>query len=442
MRFIEIQSDADLAQARAIIIALGDTDDNNAGIHEKIEQTRVIVEAVRQRGDDAVREFTARFDGVGLEPAQFEVTPDEIAQAVTTVDAGLVAILQRAYDNIRRFHERALRQSWEETYDDGTVLGQRITPISSAGVYVPGGKAFYPSSVLMNIAPANVAGVPQIIMVSPPSFEGSIHPAVLAAAKIAGATRVFRIGGAQSIAALAYGTETIPAVNKITGPGNTFVTAAKALVRHRVDIDSEAGPSEVAVLADASANPEYVAAEMLAQSEHDEEAKALLITDSPELACAVEALLPSRAASLPRRAIIEKSLDNFGIIFLARDADEAIALTNLFAPEHLSIQTADPRATAARITDAGAMMLGAHTPVAVGDYYAGPNHILPTNRRARFSSPLTAEDFRKVTSVLHYSEARLQAEGADIMRFAGVEELQAHARSVEVRIRPGLAEES
>ncbi|MBI1319537.1 MAG: histidinol dehydrogenase [Candidatus Hydrogenedens sp.] len=442
MRSITIQNDADLEAARKTIIAFGDVDDTNSGIHEKIGQTREIVDAVRLRGDAAVREFTARFDGADIAPEDFEVRPEAIDAALKAIDPSLAAILQRAFDNIRRFHERALRQGWEETYDDGTVLGQRITPIASAGVYVPGGKAFYPSSVLMNIAPAQVAGVHDIIMVSPPSYEGGIHPAVLAAAKIAGATRVFRVGGAQAIAALAYGTETIPAVNKITGPGNTFVTAAKSLVRHRVDIDSEAGPSEVAVLADASANPEFVAAEMLAQAEHDEEAKALLITDSPELAQAVAALLPVRAAALPRRAIIEKSLENFGLAIVTRTPEEAIVLTNLFAPEHLSIQTEDPRTTATQITDAGAMMLGAYTPVAVGDYYAGPNHILPTNRRARFSSPLTAEDFRKVTSVLHYSEARLQGQGPDIMQFAGVEELQAHARSIEVRIRPGVAEES
>jgi histidinol dehydrogenase len=437
MQRLNITDDAGYQAARDFIVALCDVDDSSVSIHDKIERTREIVDAVRTRGDAAIAEYTERFDGAALIPGQFELTPDQIDAAVRTVPKELVAILERAHDNIRRFHEKNLRQSWEETCDDGSVLGQRITPLERVGVYVPGGKAFYPSSVLMNIVPARVAGVKEIVMVSPPSFEGSVHPAVLAAARIAGATRVFRVGGAQAVAALAYGTEHVPSVDKITGPGNTYVTAAKAIVRHRVEIDSEAGPSEVVVLADAKANPDYVVAEMLAQAEHDEEAKAVLITDSAELADAVEQRLPVQAAALPRRAIVEASLANFGAIIVARTTDESIALTNLFAPEHLSIQTEYPRRTADRITNAGAMMLGAYTPVAVGDYYAGPNHILPTNRRARFSSPLTAEDFRKVTSVLYYSEQRLRAHGDDIMAFAEVEQLGAHAKSIGVRMGKG-----
>jgi histidinol dehydrogenase len=437
MQRLNITDDAGYQAARDFIVALCDVDDSSVSIHDKIERTREIVDAVRTRGDAAIAEYTERFDGAALIPGQFELTPDQIDAAVRTVPKELVAILERAHDNIRRFHEKNLRQSWEETCDDGSVLGQRITPLERVGVYVPGGKAFYPSSVLMNIVPARVAGVKEIVMVSPPSFEGSVHPAVLAAARIAGATRVFRVGGAQAVAALAYGTEHFPSVDKITGPGNTYVTAAKAIVRHRVEIDSEAGPSEVVVLADAKANPDYVVAEMLAQAEHDEEAKAVLITDSAELADAVEQRLPVQAAALPRRAIVEASLANFGAIIVARTTDESIALTNLFAPEHLSIQTEYPRRTADRITNAGAMMLGAYTPVAVGDYYAGPNHILPTNRRARFSSPLTAEDFRKVTSVLYYSEQRLRAHGDDIMAFAEVEQLGAHAKSIGVRMGKG-----
>jgi histidinol dehydrogenase len=437
MQRLNITDDAGYQAARDFIVALCDVDDSSVSIHDKIERSREIVEAVRTRGDIAIAEYTERFDGAALIPGQFELTPDQIDAAVRTVPKELVAILERAHDNIRRFHEKNLRQSWEETCDDGSVLGQRITPLERVGVYVPGGKAFYPSSVLMNIVPARVAGVKEIVMVSPPSFEGSVHPAVLAAARIAGATRVFRVGGAQAVAALAYGTEHVPSVDKITGPGNTYVTAAKAIVRHRVEIDSEAGPSEVVVLADAKANPDYVVAEMLAQAEHDEEAKAVLITDSAELADAVEQRLPVQAAALPRRAIVEASLANFGAIIVARTTDESIALTNLFAPEHLSIQTEYPRRTADRITNAGAMMLGAYTPVAVGDYYAGPNHILPTNRRARFSSPLTAEDFRKVTSVLYYSEQRLRAHGDDIMAFAEVEQLGAHAKSIGVRMGKG-----
>lgn len=435
MQRYTITGDASLEEARARIIALGDADTAGA-LHEKAEHARAIVEAVREVGDAAVAEFTARFDGVELSPEQFELQPDEVDAAVKTVEPELRAILQRAYDNIRRFHEQQLRRSWEVQMEDGSVLGQRVTALDSAGVYVPGGKAFYPSSVLMNIGPARVAGVGEIIMVSPPSYDGSIHPAVLAAARIAGATRIFRIGGAQAIAALAYGTATFPAVDKITGPGNTFVTAAKALVRHRVEIDSEAGPSEVVVLADDKADPRFVAAELLAQAEHDEEAKAILITDSAALADAVEEKLAIQSAWLPRKAIIDAALGGSSFAIVARDMAEAIALTDLAAPEHLSIQTEYPRRTADRITHAGAIMLGPFTPVAVGDYYAGPNHILPTNRRARFSSPLTAESFRKVTSILQYSEARLRAQAEDIIAFAEVEQLQAHAKSIAVRMEP------
>jgi len=402
-------------------------------LHDKIETVRWIVDAVRSNGDAAVADFTERFDNVALSPEQFELQPDEIDAAVKKVDQKFIGILERAHENIRRFHAKNLRESWEETYDDGTVLGQRILPIESAGVYVPGGKAFYPSSVLMNIAPARVAGVKDIIMVSPPSWEGSIHPAVLAAARIAGATRVFRIGGAQAVAALAYGTETIPAVNKITGPGNTYVTAAKAIVRGVVEIDSEAGPSEVVVLADKKAKPEHVVAEMLAQAEHDEEAMSVLVTTSLELAEAVQDRLMEEAILMPRKAIIQKSLEDHSAIIVVRDSEEAIEITNLFAPEHLSIQTEFPRKYSDKITNAGAMMLGTMTPVAVGDYYAGPNHILPTGRQARFSSPLTAEDFRKVTSILYYSKERLNADAEDIRAFAEMEGLHAHARSVEVR---------
>jgi len=285
----------------------------------------------------------------------------------------------------------------------------------------------------MNIVPARVAGVKEIVMVSPPSCQGSIHPAVLAAARIAGATRVFRVGGAQAIAALAYGTGRIPSVAKITGPGNTYVTAAKAMVRGVVEIDSEAGPSEVVVLADDKAEPAYVAAELLAQAEHDEEATSVLITPSADLAKAVRDLVAAEVKQLSRKAIIWASLENQGAIILVRNMDEAVSLTNLFAPEHLSIQTVFPRKVADQITNAGAMMLGAMTPIAAGDYYAGPNHILPTGRRARFSSALTAEDFRKVTNVLYYSRERLQRDAEDILALAGLEGLQAHARSVEVR---------
>ncbi len=432
MRVFEITDAAAYNAAEAYIRARSEAA-ADSGAREKIEAARSIVEAVRARGDAAVSEFTERFDGVALPPGQFEVPPEELAAAAEQVDPALLAILQRAYENVRRFHAKHLRESWEENFEDGTVLGQRITPIESAGVYVPGGKAFYPSSVLMNIAPAQVAGVKDIIMVSPPSYQGGIHPVVLAAAKLAGATRVFRVGGAQAVAALAYGTETIPAVCKITGPGNTYVTAAKALVRNVVEIDSEAGPSEVVVIADANAKPKYVAAEMLAQAEHDEEASCVLITPSAKLAEAVRQRLASETALLPRKDIIAQSLESYGVIIVVRNLEEAVALTNLYAPEHLSIQTEFPQKIANKIMNAGAIMLGAMTPVAAGDYYAGPNHILPTRRRARFSSPLTAEDFRKVSSILYYSKERLQRDAEDIITLARAEELQAHARSVEVR---------
>ncbi len=433
MKEFVVTDDASFEKLKRQVSQHGDKQTMGQLIQDKVDQTRWIVEAVRKEGDKALADLTQRFDGAELEPSQFEVTPAEIDAALKTVEPRMIQILKRAYENIHSFHSKHLRESWEETYDDGTVLGQRVTPIESAGVYVPGGKAFYPSSVLMNIAPARVAGVKEIIMVSPPSYKGGIHPVVLAAAKIAGATRIFRIGGAQAIAALAYGTETIPAVTKITGPGNTFVTAAKALVRGVVEIDSEAGPSEVVVLADDHANPNYVAAELLAQAEHDEEAMAVLITPSARLIEAVKKRLEEETARLPRKTIIEHSLSHCGVLIQTRTMQEAIDLTNLYAPEHLSVQVEYPRNLVDKIKHAGAIMLGAMTPVAVGDYYAGPNHILPTGRKARFASPLTAEDFRKVTSVLYYSKERLQKDAADIRAFAEAEELQAHARSIEVR---------
>jgi len=434
MKEFVIADDASLEEVKRFIRRHGDSQSMGQLIQDKLEQTRWIVEAVRKEGDKAIADFTSRFDGADLTPDQFEVRQDEIDAAMETVEPRMIQILKRAYENIHRFHSKFLRESWEETQEDGTVLGQRITPIESAGVYVPGGKAFYPSSVLMNIAPARVAGVKEIVMVSPPSYKGGIHPVVLAAAKIAGATRIFRIGGAQAVAALAYGTATIPAVTKITGPGNTYVTAAKALVRGVVEIDSEAGPSEVVVLADDHANPAYVAAEMLAQAEHDEEAMAVLITPSAKLIQEVKARLHEETARLPRKQIIEHSLSHCGVCIQTRNMEEAIELTNLYAPEHLSVQVEYPRNLVDKIKHAGAMMLGAMTPVAVGDYFAGPNHILPTGRKARFASPLTAEDFRKVTSVLYYSKERLQKDAADIRAFAEAEELQAHARSIEVRL--------
>jgi histidinol dehydrogenase len=435
MKVFQITDAASYQAAVDFVLARSQGTGAAKAVQDRLDTVKWIVDTVRKNGDAALADFTERFDGVTLEPHQFELSPKEIDAAVATVDPKLIAVLERAHENIRAFHAKNLRQSWEETCEDGTVLGQRITPIERVGVYVPGGKAFYPSSVLMNIVPARVAGVKEIVMVSPPSYQGSIHPGVLAAARVAGATRVFRVGGAQAVAALAYGTASVPAVNKITGPGNSYVTAAKRMVRNAVEIDSEAGPSEVVVIADEHANPAYVAAELLAQAEHDEEAASVLITPSETLAAAVKERLAHEMETLPRTEIIERSLADYGAMILVRSLDEAVALTNLFAPEHLSIQTVFPRKVADQVVNAGAIMMGAMTPVAAGDYYAGPNHILPTARRARFSSPLTAEDFRKVTSLLFYSQARLLRDAEDIIELANTEGLRAHARSVEVRVR-------
>ncbi|HDP35462.1 MAG TPA: histidinol dehydrogenase [Candidatus Hydrogenedentes bacterium] len=435
MKVFEIHNSDDINKVRAFlekcasrIAADGEDESREAAV-------RAIIHAVRDQGDAAVSEYTKRFDGVDLSASQFELTPKDIDAAINQVPKHVIAMLERAQENIRAFHARNLRESWEESAADGSMYGQRITPIESAGVYVPGGKAFYPSSVLMNIVPARVAGVKEISMVSPPSYNGSVHPAVVAAAKLAGATRIFRVGGAQAIAALAFGTDTIPAVVKITGPGNAYVTKAKALVRGAVDIDSEAGPSEVAVIADAKANPHHVAAELLAQAEHDEDAMCLLFTPSKELAKATLKRVRERAAKMVRAEIITKSLERFGAVIIVPDMDAAIALVNFVAPEHLSVQTEYAQRIADKIINAGAIMLGAMTPVAVGDYYAGPNHILPTMRRARYSSPLSAEDFRKVTNVMFYSRERLLRDAHDIEEMASLEGLEAHAESVTVRIK-------
>lgn len=434
LRVFMITDESVYAEAREYCVAraLGEESDSEDQAR-KLESVREIVTAVRRRGDEAVAEFTERFDGVRLRPDEFELSASELDAAIEQVDKNLIAALERAHENIRRFHSKHLRQSWEETLEDGTLLGQRITPIDSAGVYVPGGKAFYPTSVLMNIVPAKVAKVQEIIMVSPPSYNGSIHPLVLAAARIAGATRVFRVGGAQSIAALAYGTATIPAVSKITGPGNIYVTLAKRLVNGVCSIDMEAGPSEVAVIADDKANPTYVAAELVCQAEHDEDAVVSLVTPSSEMANLVEEELVRQLEGLPRAEIARKALQRHGAVFVVRNLEEAADLINFIAPEHLSIQVDIPMKLFDKIHHAGAVMIGGNTPVAVGDYYAGPNHILPTGRRARFSSALHVEDFRKTTNFMMYSRERIRRDAEDIMLLAEAEGLPAHARAVELR---------
>lgn len=433
MKVTEIKDDATFAAVVKRISGKSDDGDSAAQEAEKLAATQTIVNDVRDRGDAAVAEYTERFDRTKLDPDQFEVTIKEMDAALDSVDKQTLAALERAHDNISVFHEKNLRQSWEETDADGSILGQRITPIDSVGLYVPGGTAFYPSSVLMNIVPARVAGVKELVMVSPPSYEGGIHPLVLAAARIAGASRVFRVGGAQSIAALAYGTETIPSVSKIAGPGNIYVTLAKRLVSSICDIDKEAGPSEVVVLADDTSDPDQVALELLAQAEHDEDARPMLVTTSAKLFDSVKESINKHLETLSRAAIIRKSLADCGETYIVRTIAEGVQLTNLIAPEHLSIQADDPRGLFDAIQNAGCAVLGGGTSVAVGDYYAGPNHILPTGRRARFASPLTAEDFRKVTSIISFSPARMKEVGDDIIRLAKAEKLDAHARAVEIR---------
>ncbi|MCC6696081.1 MAG: histidinol dehydrogenase [Candidatus Hydrogenedentes bacterium] len=433
MQVIEIKDDASFEAVASRVMGRDESGGDAGTDPAKLDAARAIVEAVRDRGDAAVAEFTERFDKVSLTPEQFEVTPAEIDAAFDRVDSVTLQALERAHENVSTFHGKNLRQSWEETYPDGSVIGQRLTPVESVGLYVPGGTAFYPSSVLMNIVPARVAGVRDIVMVSPPSFEGGIHPLVLAAARLAGASRVFRVGGAQSIAALAYGTNRVPAVLKIAGPGNIYVTLAKRLISSLCDIDKEAGPSEVVVVADAHADPNCVALELLAQAEHDPDARAMFVTDSADCLARVQQAIAKHVQTLGRADIIRKALDNFGVAYVVRSIEEGARLTNLIAPEHLSIQTRDPRAVFNLIPNAGCAILGGDTSVAVGDYYAGPNHILPTGRRARFASPLTAEDFRKVTSVISFTKERMKAVGPDIIRLAQAEKLDAHARAVEIR---------
>lgn len=433
MRFFEITDEDSYASAAWYCANRAVAERGESSMQGPLETAQEIVEAVRERRDEAVAEFTEEFDGVRLKPEQFELPQKEVERAVSGVDQALVAALERAHKNIRQFHEKNLKQSWEESAEDGTVFGQRITPIERVGVYVPGGTAFYPSSVLMNIVPAQVAGVQEIVMVSPPSYQGSIHPLVLAAARLAGATRVFRVGGAQAIAALAYGTPTIPAVLKITGPGNIYVTCAKRLVSSVCDVDKEAGPSEVLVIADEKADPELVAIELLCQAEHDERAVAMLITISTAKARAVQEAMEKLLEGLERRAIITKALENHGAILVVRDLNEAARLADVIAPEHLSLQVEVPVKLFDKIRNAGAVMLGAGTPVAVGDYYAGPNHILPTGRRARFASALSVEDFRKTTQYISYSRKRLRRDADDIAQLAKAEGLTAHARAVELR---------
>ena len=362
-----------------------------------------------------------------------DVREDEIKEAYSQVDPELIEVMKRSIANIRSFHEKQLHNSWFTTREDGVILGQRITPLESVGVYVPGGKAAYPSSVLMNIIPAKTAGVKRIVMVTPPGADGRINPATLVAAHLAGATEVCKVGGAQAVAALAYGTESIPKVDKIAGPGNIFVALAKKSVYGHVNIDSVAGPSEIMILADETANPRYVAADLLSQAEHDELASAILVTTSRELAEKVSAQTEEFTAALSRRDIISRSIENYGYILLAETMEDAIDTVNAVASEHLEILTASPFDTMTRVKNAGAIFLGEYSSEPLGDYFAGPNHVLPTNGTAKFFSPLSVDDFVKKSSVISYSREALEEVHEDIIRFAKAEHLTAHANSIAVR---------
>ncbi|HJC06279.1 MAG TPA: histidinol dehydrogenase [Candidatus Enterocloster excrementipullorum] len=397
------------------------------------ETVQSIVDQVKAKGDEALFAFTKKFDKAEVSAETVRVGEEEIEEAYCQVKPELLAVMKRSLENIRSYHEKQKRNSWFDARPDGTILGQKVTPLASAGVYVPGGKAAYPSSVLMNIIPAQVAGVERIVMVTPPGKDGRVNPVTLTAAHLAGATEVYRVGGAQAVAALAFGTQSIPRVDKIVGPGNIFVALAKKAVYGHVSIDSIAGPSEILVIADGGANPRYVAADLLSQAEHDELASAILVTDSRELAQAVSAEVDGFLKVLSRREIIEKSLENYGYILVVDSMEQAVEAANAIAPEHLEIVTANPFALMTKIRNAGAIFLGEYSSEPLGDYYAGPNHILPTNGTARFFSPLSVDDFVKKSSIIYYSREALAAAHGDIEAFAEAEGLTAHANSIKVR---------
>lgn len=387
-----------------------------------------IIETVKKGGDEALFSYTEKFDHCKMDAAHIRVTREEIDEAYQKVDADFVEVMKKSAANIRAFHEKQLRNSWFDPKPDGTILGMKILPIAIAGVYVPGGKAAYPSSVLMNVLPAKVAGVERIIMTTPPGADGKVNPGTLVAAHIAGVDEIYKVGGAQAIAAMAFGTQSIPKVDKITGPGNIFVALAKKACFGYVSIDSIAGPSEILVIADETANPRYVAADLLSQAEHDELASAILITTSKTLADQVSIEVDRFVANLSRREIIEKSLNNYGYILLVDSLDEAADTANEIASEHLEILTKDPFAMMTKIRNAGAIFLGEYSSEPLGDYFAGPNHVLPTNGTARFFSPLNVDDFLKKTSIISYSRPALEKIHQDIECFAENEGLTAHAQ--------------
>ncbi len=392
-----------------------------------------ILEAVKTDRDKAVFEFTKKFDGADITAKNIVVTEEEIKEAYETVDASLIEIIRKAKENIRVYHEKQKQYSWFDSKPNGTMLGQKVTPLHRVGVYVPGGKAVYPSSVLMNILPAKVAGVDEIVMTTPPGKDGKVNPNTLVAAKEAGVDVIYKAGGAQAIAAMAYGTESIPKVDKIVGPGNIYVALAKKAVYGHVNIDSIAGPSEILVIADETANPRYVAADLLSQAEHDELASAILVTTSEKLAKQVSDQVEVFVEELSRTEIMRKSLDNYGYILVADTIEDVIDIANEIASEHLEIMTKDPYDVMMKVRNAGAIFIGEYSSEPLGDYFAGPNHVLPTNGTAKFFSPLSVDDFIKKSSIISYSREALEEVHTDIEHFAEAEKLTAHANSIKVR---------
>ncbi len=408
-----------------------------AGDPELEKRVSGIINDVRTHGDSALIRLSRELDGCELKPAQLKVAGEEIEQAISRVDKAFLQAIKKAAENIKAYHCKQLKNSWLDLARDGVILGQLIRPIHRVGIYVPGGKASYPSSVLMNAIPAKVAGVEEIAMVTPPGKNGRIDPHTLAAAVEAGVTEIYRIGGAQAVAALAYGTETVKPVDKITGPGNRYVTMAKRLVFGTVDIDMLAGPSEILIVADSGANPVYIAADLLSQAEHDEMAAVVLITPDRDLARKVNIELQAQLELISRKDIAGRAIANYGAIVITGSLEEAIELSNRFAPEHLELMVSEPFSLLDKVKSAGAVFLGQYTPEPVGDYMAGPNHVLPTSGTARFASPLGVDQFIRRTSLLCYNENALYREAADIIKLAEMEGLDAHARSVEVRLGRG-----
>ncbi len=397
------------------------------------ERVAAILNAVKLQKDQAIFDFTKKFDGASIDASTIRVTEDEIREAYETVDATLLDIIRKAKKNIQEYHEKQRQYSWFDSKPNGSLLGQKVTPLQRVGVYVPGGKAVYPSSVLMNIMPAKVAGVEEIVMVTPPGKDGKVNPNTLVAAKEAGADVIYKVGGAQAIGALAYGTESIPKVDKIVGPGNIYVALAKKAVYGHVSIDAIAGPSEILVIADETANPRYVAADLLSQAEHDELASAILVTTSEKLAKEVSEQVDVFVEELSRTEIMRKSLDNYGYILVSDTMDDVIDIANEIASEHLEIMTKNPYDVMMKVRNAGAIFIGEYSSEPLGDYFAGPNHVLPTNGTAKFFSPLSVDDFIKKSSIIAYSREALEEVHKDIEMFAKAEQLTAHANSIKVR---------